>query len=133
MSRNEPIAKRTSGRFAYEGLERIIHEKSRLSILSSLAAHPDGLLFTELRTLCSLTDGNLSRQIQVLQENGYVEVWKGFRNNRPQTMCRLNDAGRARFLEYIETLQGVVSDASGAGRKTGRHPNVAPPGVVPAS
>jgi DNA-binding HxlR family transcriptional regulator len=133
MNRNEPLAKRASGRFAYEGLERIIHEKSRLSILSSLAAHPAGLLFTELKTLCSLTDGNLSRQIQALQDSGFVEVWKGFRNNRPQTLCRLTSVGRARFLEYIQTLQEVVSDANTAGRTTSRHPNVALPGAVPAS
>jgi DNA-binding transcriptional ArsR family regulator len=123
MNRNEPIAKRTSGRFAYEGLERLMHEKSRLSILSSLAAHPDGLLFTELKTLCSLTDGNLSRQIQLLQEGGFLEVWKGFRNNRPQTLCRLGDTGRTRFLEYIQTLQAVVADASIVGKKMSRTSN----------
>jgi DNA-binding MarR family transcriptional regulator len=133
MNRNDPIPKRTSGRFAYEGLERLVHEKSRLSILSSLAAHPDGLLFTELKTLCSLTDGNLSRQIQLLQEGGFIEVWKGFRKNRPQTLCRLSDAGRARFLEYIQALQEVISDASSAGRKTPRNPNIHLLGMVPAS
>src|ERR1700722_9354630 len=62
------MGKNDTGRFAYDGLERVIHEKARLSVLSSLAAHPDGLLFNELKALCSLTDGNLSRQIQVLQE-----------------------------------------------------------------
>jgi DNA-binding MarR family transcriptional regulator len=133
MNRNEPMAKRTSGRFAYEGLGRLVHEKSRLSILSSLAAHPDGLLFTELKTLCSLTDGNLSRQIQLLQEGGFLEVWKGFRNNRPQTLCRLSDAGRARFLEYIHALQEVVSDASSAVKKISRNPNNPLQGMVPAS
>jgi DNA-binding transcriptional ArsR family regulator len=133
MSRNEPIAKRTSGRFAYEGLERLVHEKSRLSILSSLAAHPDGLLFTELKTLCSLTDGNLSRQIQLLQEGGFLEVWKGFRNNRPQTLCRLSDGGRARFLEYIRALEAVVSDASSGGKKASRNPNSPVQGMVPAT
>ena len=87
--------KRTPGRFAYDGLERLMHEKARLSVLSSLAANPEGLLFTELRTLCSLTDGNLSRQIQFLQSAGLVEVWKRFHHNRPRTLCRLTDAGRA--------------------------------------
>src|SRR5580704_13779505 len=111
MSGNETPPKRTSGRFAYEGLERIIHEKARLSVLSSLAANPDGLVFTELRTLCSLTDGNLSRQIQFLQSAGLVEVWKRFHNNRPQTLCRLTDEGRARFLEYIAELEKVVASA----------------------
>jgi DNA-binding HxlR family transcriptional regulator len=109
--------KSDTGRFAYDGLERIIHEKARLSVLSSLAAHPDGLLFNELKALCSLTDGNLSRQIQVLQEVGFVEVWKGFHKNRPQTLCRLTESGRSRFLEYISVLQNVITDAGTKARK----------------
>jgi DNA-binding MarR family transcriptional regulator len=135
MSEREPNPgpKRASGRFAYEGLERVIHEKARLSVLSSLASHPDGLLFTELKTLCSLTDGNLSRQIQLLQEGGLVEVWKGFRNNRPQTLCRLTETGRERFLEYIAVLQGVISDAQSTARKTHRRPNPPLPGMAPAT
>src|ERR1019366_8993688 len=111
MSRKDPGPKRTEGRFAYQGLERVMHEKARLSVLSSLAAHGDGLLFTELKTLCSLTDGNLSRQIQFLQESGFVEVWKGFANNRPRTVCRLTKDGRARFQEYVAVLENVVRDA----------------------
>jgi DNA-binding transcriptional ArsR family regulator len=126
-------APKTTGRFAYEGLERLIHEKSRLSILSSLASHPDGLLFTELKSLCSLTDGNLSRQIQLLQESGFVEVWKGFRKKRPQTLCRLSATGRTRFLEYIEQLQTVVTDASAAGRKSSRNPSAIPKTFAPAT
>jgi DNA-binding MarR family transcriptional regulator len=111
MPRDSVDPKRTPGRFAYEGLERVIHEKARLSVVSSLAANPDGLLFTELRTLCALTDGNLSRQIQFLQSEGLVEVWKRFHNNRPQTLCRLTDEGRERFLEYISELEKVVASA----------------------
>lgn len=122
MSRNNDLPKKVTGRFAYEGLERLIHERSRLSILSSLAAHPDGLLFTELKALCALTDGNLSRQIQLLQENGFVEIWKGFHRNRPQTRCRLSATGRTRFLEYIQALQTVVSDASTGVRKSSQYP-----------
>ncbi|HEY7118288.1 MAG TPA: transcriptional regulator [Tepidisphaeraceae bacterium] len=103
-----------SGRFAYEKLERVIHEKARLSIMSSLAAHPEGLLFNDLKGLCSLTDGNLSRHLQLLQESKLVEVWKGFRNNRPQTLVRLTDDGRKRFLEYVQELEQVVADAMAA-------------------
>jgi DNA-binding MarR family transcriptional regulator len=98
--------------FAYEGLERVIHERARLSILSSLAAHPQGLVFNDLKSLCALTDGNLSRQIQLLQEAGFVEVWKGTKNNRPQTLCRLSDSGRKRFLDYIAELEQVVANAA---------------------
>jgi DNA-binding HxlR family transcriptional regulator len=111
MPRKETDPKTTSGRFAYDGLARVIHEKARLSILASLAAHADGLLFSELKTLCSLTDGNLSRQIQFLQENGLIEVWKGFAHNRPRTVCRLTTQGRQRFLEYVAVLENVVRDA----------------------
>ena len=104
------------GRFAYDGLERIIHEKARLGILTSLVAHPKGLLFNDLKDLCSLTDGNLSRHLQVLHEAGLVEVWKGFQKNRPQTLCRLTDEGRRRFLDYINVLENVVADALAAAK-----------------
>ena len=109
MPVNDP--KSSTGRFAYDGLERVIHEKARLSILSSLAAHDGGLLFNELKVLCKLTDGNLSRQLQLLQEAGLVETWKGTRNNRPSTLVKLTVAGRKRFLEYIAVLEGLVADA----------------------
>ncbi len=101
----------SSGRFAYDGLDRVIHEKARLSIVTSLATHPHGLLFNDLKELCTLTDGNLSRHLQILSEARVVEVWKGYRNNRPQTLCRLTDSGRRRFLEYINVLENVVTDA----------------------
>src|SRR5436305_2625205 len=90
------------GRFAYDGIDRVIHEKARLSIVASLASHPDGLLFNDLKDLCSLTDGNLSRHLAVLQEAGVVDVKKNFVNNRPQTSCKLTAPGRKRFAEYVE-------------------------------
>ena len=78
------------GRFAYEGLDRVLHEKARLGIMTSLVTKPEGLLFGELKRLCALTDGNLSRHLDVLHEAGLVEIWKGFENRRPQTLCRLS-------------------------------------------
>jgi DNA-binding MarR family transcriptional regulator len=107
-------ADESSGRFAYDGLERVFHEKARLGIMTSLMSHPKGLVFADLKELCALTDGNLSRHLQVLNEAGFVEVWKGFQRNRPQTLCRLTDDGRRRFLEYINVLENVVADALGA-------------------
>jgi DNA-binding MarR family transcriptional regulator len=101
----------TTGRFAYEGLERVFHEKARLSIMTSLVAHPRGLVFADLKELCGLTDGNLSRHLQVLSEAGFVEISKGYRRNRPQTRCLLTDEGKSRFLEYINVLESVVADA----------------------
>ncbi|MEX1098447.1 MAG: transcriptional regulator [Planctomycetales bacterium] len=114
MSRSDPHRDEPSGRFAYDGLDRVIHEKARLGIITSLAAHADGLVFGELKELCALTDGNLSRHLQVLQEAGLVEVWKRTRGKRPQTLVRLSDSGRQRFLEYVSVLEQVVADASEA-------------------
>lgn len=107
-----PATAGETGRYAYEGLDRTIHEKARLGILTSLAAHPTGLLFGDLKDLCSLTDGNLSRHLQTLQEAGLVEVWKRFQLKRPQTLCRLTDLGRQRLLAYIAELERVVADAA---------------------
>jgi DNA-binding MarR family transcriptional regulator len=90
----------------------VIHEKARLGLMTSLMVHPKGLAFADLRQLCGLTDGNLSRHLQVLQEAGLVEVTKGYEGNRPHTSCRLTKAGRRRFLEYLAVLEGLVRDAS---------------------
>jgi DNA-binding MarR family transcriptional regulator len=108
---------RSLGRFAYAGLDRLIHERARLSVLTSLSAHPKGLLFGDLKQLCALTDGNLSRHLQVLQEAKLVEISKGFENNRPQTLCRITPSGRRRYLEYLEVLEQVVRDAAAAAKR----------------
>jgi DNA-binding MarR family transcriptional regulator len=116
MTSRRAKAEDAAGRFAYEGLERVIHEKARLGILASLAAHPQGLLFPDLKDLCALTDGNLSRHLQVLHEAGLVELWKGGQKTRPQTLCRMTAEGQRRFLEYISVLESVVADALAASR-----------------
>jgi DNA-binding MarR family transcriptional regulator len=122
-----PAKKRDSSRrFAYEGLDRLLHERARLAILSSLAAHAQGLHFNDLKDLCALTDGNLSRQIQILRDAGLIETSRGTHNNRPQTSCRLTPRGRRRFLDYIAELEKVVADAAAA------HPAPAP-GPGPSS
>jgi DNA-binding transcriptional ArsR family regulator len=96
----------------------VIHEKARLGLMTSLMAHPKGLAFADLKQLCGLTDGNLSRHLQVLQEAGLVEVTKGYEGNRPHTTCRLTKTGRRRFLDYLAVLEGLVRDAArAAGRE----------------
>jgi DNA-binding transcriptional ArsR family regulator len=113
------MAKTDSGDapFSYEGLDRVIHEKARLGVLTSLIAHPKGLAFADLKQLCGLTDGNLSRHLQVLQEAGLVEITKGYEGNRPHTSCRLTKNGRRRFLEYLAVLERLVRDAAKAAGK----------------
>lgn len=99
------------GAFAYEGLDRVLHEKARLGILTALLNRPEGLRFTELKALCSLTDGNLSRHIQVLQDSGLIQVWKGKEDGRSQTLVRLSKQGRRQFVAYLSELQRVIEDA----------------------
>lgn len=102
----------SEGRFAYEGLDRVIHERARLSILTSLVTNPKGLTFNDLKQLCALTDGNLSRHLNVLEKGRMVEILKGHEHNRPQTVCRITSAGRKRYLEYLSTLEQVIRDAA---------------------
>jgi DNA-binding MarR family transcriptional regulator len=99
------------GRYAYHGLERVIHEKARLGILTSLFTNPGGLFFTDLRELCELTDGNLSRHLAALKESELVEILRGSAGSRPQTLVRITSGGRERFAGYIAELERVVSDA----------------------
>ncbi len=109
-------ARGSEGRFAYEGLDRVIHERARLSVLTSLMTNPRGLTFNDLKELCALTDGNLSRHLRVLERAKMVEITKGQERNRPLTVCRITAAGRKSYLEYLETLEQVIRDAAG-GRK----------------
>ena len=110
-SKNESV-----GRFAYDGLDRVIHEKARLSVLTSLIAHPKGLVFGDLKQMCGLTDGNLSRHLQVLEEAGLVDIEKGYDRNRPKTVVRITAQGRTRYLDYLTVLEQVVSDAAKAAK-----------------
>ena len=122
-------AAKESGRFAYDGLDRIIHEKARLGIVASLATHPGGLVFNDLKELCALTDGNLSRHLQLLSDAGLVQIWKGYKDNRPQTLVQLTDVGRRRFLDYVGVLEHVVTDAVEAAKQP--QPTKTAPGWTP--
>jgi len=101
-------------RFAYDGLDRVIHERARLSVLTSLITHGKGLPFGELKQLCALTDGNLNRHLTVLEEAKLVTTAKSIEHGRPQTVCRITPLGRKRYVEYLAVLEQVVLDASSA-------------------
>ncbi len=115
------------GRFAYDGLDNILHQHARLGILVSLTTRPEGLLFNELKQLCSLTDGNLSRHLDVLSTAGLVAIHKGFKGRRPQTRVTLTSAGRNQLVAYLADLERVVHDALPAAR-AGPAPQ---PGLAP--
>jgi DNA-binding transcriptional ArsR family regulator len=104
---------RANGReapYAYSGLQRIFHERGRLAVCTCLVAHPEGLSFTDLQDACGLTDGNLSRHLTALAEMGIVTIIKESGHGRPMTTCRITNAGRTRFLAYIDELETVVRE-----------------------
>ncbi len=88
-------------------LDRVIHEKGRLAIMSALAGTPE-LSFTELRDTLDMTDGNLTTHIRILQEEGFISVAKSYQNNRSLTTCSLTKAGRKAFTGYIDLLEQIV-------------------------
>jgi len=97
---------------AFLQLDRVIHEKGRLAIMSMLAASPE-LSFTELRDTLNMTDGNLTTHIRTLQEAGYVSVTKSFQNNRPLTTCAVTPSGKKAFTNYINLLESIVQQTKG--------------------
>jgi len=121
-----------AGRYAYDGLDGVLHEKSRLGILTALVARPDGVAFTELARLCSLTDGNLSRHLTKLAEAGLIEIRKGYDRRRPLTTCRITAVGRRRFREYLAELEHVLRDAAVEAKADARAKPGADPGWAPA-
>jgi len=123
-------APRSEGRFAYEGLDRVIHERARLSVLTPLVTNPKGLAFGDLKLLCALTDGNLNRHLRVLEKGKMIEIVKKHDSNSPQTICRITASGRARYIEYLSTLEQVVRDAA---KVTGERPAASLlPGLAPS-
>jgi predicted ArsR family transcriptional regulator len=103
-----------ASRYAYGGLDRVIHERARLSLLTSLITHMKGLSFGELKQFCALTDGNLNRHLQVLEEAKLISVTKSTDQNRPQTSFRITATGRKRYIEYLAVLEQVLTDANKA-------------------
>ena len=126
QTRKAPARKpaRTNGReapYAYSGLQRIFHERGRLAVCTCLVAHPEGLSFTDLQGACGLTDGNLSRHLSALAGMGVVAISKESGHGRPTTIARITNAGRTRFLAYIDDLEAVVRDVHKKASADGRH------------
>ncbi|MDE1922736.1 MAG: transcriptional regulator [Gammaproteobacteria bacterium] len=112
--RNRPAP--TDRRYAYDGIDRVIHEHARLSVLTSLVSHPKGLSFGALKQMCALTDGNLSRHLQVLESARLVTISKESDGRKPLTVCCLTAGGRKRYFEYLAVLEQVIVDAAGAAK-----------------
>ncbi len=88
-------------------LDRLIHEKLRLGIVSALAAAPS-LTFSELKKLLETTDGNLSVHARKLEEAGYVECLKSFEGRIPKSEYRLTEEGRRALERYLDHMEALV-------------------------
>ena len=88
-------------------LDRLIHERLRLGIISALAAKPV-LSFTELKRLLKTTDGNLSVHARKLEEAGYIACLKSFDGRTPRTEFRLTPAGKAALLRYLDHMEALI-------------------------
>ncbi len=111
-NKSPQVSERTTGRYAYDGLHRAIHEKARLGIMTSLVTHSDGLSFNDVKDLCGLTDGNLNRHLEVLREAGLIAVHKDQGASRRQTVCRVTPRGKEEFVAYLAELERVVADVA---------------------
>jgi len=114
---------------AFTNLEKVFHERGRLAICSALVAEEGGLSFRQLQTACELTDGNLNRHLHALAELGIVEMFRKTGQGRPQTIVRITEDGRDRFLAYIDTLEEIVRDVQAAADV--RRPDVLPAQLLP--
>ncbi len=102
-----------AGSSVAESLDRLIHERIRLGIVSALAAE-DGMSFADLKQVLRTTDGNLSVHARKLEDAGYVKVTKGFEDRRPKTLYRLTAKGRRAFEEYVNQMETIISEARDA-------------------
>lgn len=93
-------------------LDRLIHERVRLAMLSALAVN-DYLTFNDLKRLLEVTDGNLSVHARKLEEAGYVTCAKSFENRMPRTEYRLSTRGRKALEHYLDHMEALISAARG--------------------
>ncbi len=103
-----------TGRFSYQGLDRVFHEKARLGIMTSLVTQPHDLSFQDLKEMCDLSDGNLNRHLAVLRDAGFVKTSKKGAGRSSITLCHVTRAGRTAFTEYLSELERVLADTAGA-------------------
>ena len=92
----------------FKDLNPILHSQLRLAVISLLIAVKEAE-FTYLREKANATAGNLSVQINRLKEAGYIDVIKSFKDNYPQTICKITPAGVHEFEEYVKDLQAYLN------------------------
>lgn len=89
------------------GLDRLIHERMRLGIVSALAAN-ESLTFNDLKSLMDTTDGNLSVHARKLEDGGYIECTKTFEGRLPKTAYKITEAGRRALEDYVSHMETII-------------------------
>ena len=92
----------------FKELDPILHSQLRLAIISLLVSVQEAE-FTFIKEKTNATAGNLSVQLNKLKEAGYIDISKQFRDNYPQTTCRINQTGLEAFEQYVKDLQGYLN------------------------
>ena len=103
----EARAVSTKQKSAAPNLDRLIHERLRLGIISALAAN-ESLTFSELKNLMSTTDGNLSVHARKLEEAGYISCAKYFEGRLPKTEYKLTATGRGALEDYLSHMESLI-------------------------
>lgn len=103
IERVEKAAEKVSGE-----LDKIIHERMRLGIISALAAN-ETLSFTDLKNLLNTTDGNISVHARKLEDAGYLKCLKSFNNRVPLTEYKITDAGREALNRYLNHMEALIN------------------------
>ena len=106
------MARATSRRTSVLGLEPLLTDPTRLSIVAVLAA-ADRAEFRFVADKAGISDSALSKQAAALQRDGYLDIDKGYVGNRPRTWYRLTDAGRKRLRDHLRALQTIADQATG--------------------
>lgn len=101
------LPKNTVAKQPQDELDRVIHERIRLGIVSALAAN-DALTFADLKEILRATDGNLSVHARKLEEAGYVTVTKGYKSKKPRTEFSLSTAGRRALETYLGQMESIL-------------------------
>src|SRR5881396_3746635 len=110
-SRQSPLVRAEQAKLAKKSpleLDRLIHERLRLGIISALAVN-DRLTFNDLKRLLRTTDGNLSVHARKLEEAGYVSCDKSFEGRVPRTEYRITAAGRRALERYLAHMEALLS------------------------
>ena len=99
-----------SGPITPDHIDPVIHERVRLSIVSTLAMVQE-MSFRELKERLSLSDGNLSAHARKLEDAGYIEIEKSFKGRRPHTAMRLTKEGRNAYQKYLALLKSIIGQS----------------------